>query len=237
MRRNPLAEKLLVWLTKKGGFDALGILSDHLGKVVETVAELNMALLAMDQKRLEDAQTTIQHLKSLEEEADRLRKKVGSELQKGKLPPLDREDVLHVLRLHDRIADWAKEAAVNLGLLLEAKKRIPDQLLKTYQGIAARVLDELKAHQTGVGKIATNFRQAWAMKDEVELIEHDVDVKYIEAKRMLLFAYGTEIDLPTTFVLRDVLNNIEYIADLTEDASDLVQLICIRVGAMLFASE
>lgn len=233
----PLAEKLLVWLTKKGGFEALGILTDHLRKVVETVAELNRALAAMHEKRVEDARRMIEHLKSLEEEADRLRRKVSSELQKGKLPPLDREDVLHVLRLHDRIADWAKEAAVNLSLLLEAEKKIPDELVKKYHETAARVLDELKAHQIGVEKIATNYRQACAMKDEVELIEHDVDERYVDAKRMLLFVYGTEIDLSTTTLLRDVLNNIEYIADLTEDASDLVQLICIRVGAMLFTSE
>ena len=50
---------------------------------------------------------------------------ISEELSKGDLEAKEREDLMHLTQNMDNVADWAKEAGMNLQLIIEAKVSVP----------------------------------------------------------------------------------------------------------------
>jgi len=233
-----LAEKLLIWLTKKGGINALKILSEHLTKVNDAMVEFKELLKNISEDKDKEANENIGKILLIEEGCDHLARNISRELQKGKLPPIDREDTLHLLWKHEKIIDLTKEATLILKIIeLDAKGKTPKELLKSYVNLVENIINELKAYSLSINKIATNVNEAYKLKLEVERIEHLIDEEYFKVRRELHFKYGNQIEMPLFIFLKDLLNIIERISDIIEDSSDLIQVIMARVSAMLFGSE
>jgi predicted phosphate transport protein (TIGR00153 family) len=233
-----LAEKLLVWLTKKGGINALKTLSTHLTKVNDAMIEFKKLLKNMIEDKEKEATENIGKIFLIEEGCDHLGRTIARELQKGKLPPIDREDALHLLWKHEKIVDLTKEAALILKIIdLDAKGKTPKELLKSYMSLVEDVINELNIYNLSLNKIATNVNEAYNLKLKVEEIEHLIDEKYFRIRRELHFKYGSQIEMTLFILLKDVLTIIERISDIIEDSSDLIQVIMARVSAMLFGSE
>lgn len=233
-----MAEKLLVWLTKKGGIKTLKVLSDHFSKVRDSTVELERLLTKIMEGDEGGVSEVAGKIFLMEEGCDHLARNIAKELQKGKLPPLDREDLLRLLGIHEKIIDYAKETAMLLKIVAtEAKGEAPKELWGDYLRIMEGVVKEVEAYNLCLNKIAVNVKEAYKLKLEVERREHEVDEKYFEAKRNLHFRYGEGLKAPLFSLLKDILNLLELISDLIEDASDLIQVVMARVSAMLFASE
>ncbi|MEM3151596.1 MAG: DUF47 family protein, partial [Candidatus Bathyarchaeia archaeon] len=126
-----MAEKLLIWLTKRGGMNTLKILSEHLTKVNNAIHEFKKLLENMSEGKDKEADENMSKIFLIEEGCDHLARNIAREIQKGKLPPIDREDTLQLLWRHEKIIDLTKDAALILKLIkLDAKERIPKELLK-----------------------------------------------------------------------------------------------------------
>jgi predicted phosphate transport protein (TIGR00153 family) len=233
-----LAEKLLIWLTKKGGINALKILSDHLAKVNEATLEFKELLENISEGKDKEANENMGKIFLIEEGCDHLARNIAIELQKGKLPPIDREDTLQLLWKHEKIIGLIKDATLILKIIeLDAKGKTPKELLKSYANLVENMINELKAYSLSINKIATNVNEAYKLKLEVERIEHLIDEEYFRVRRELHFKYGNQIETPLFIFLKDLLDTIERISDIIEDSGDLIQVIMARVSAMLFGSE
>ncbi|MBS7654942.1 DUF47 family protein [Candidatus Bathyarchaeota archaeon] len=233
-----MAEKLLIWLTKKGGINTLKILSNHLTKVNEATLEFKKLLENIIEDKEKELIENMGKIFLIEEGADHLARNIARELQKGKLPPIDREDALHLLWKHEKIIDLTKEATLILKIIeLDAKGKTPKELLKNYINLVENVINELNTYNLCLNKIATNTNEAYKLKIKVEEIEHLIDEEYFKIRRELHFKYGNQIETPLLILLKDILNIIERISDTIEDSSDLIQVIIARVSAMLFGSE
>lgn len=231
-----MAEKLLVWLTKKGGVNTLKILSNHLTKVNEAMLEFKKLLENLVEDK--EPNENIGKIFLMEEGADHLARNIAREIQKGKLPPIDREDILHLLWKHEKIIDLTKEATLILKIIeLDAKGKTPKELLKNYINLVEITINELDTYTLCLNKIATNVNEAYKLKIKVEEIEHLIDEEYFKIRRELHFKYGNQLETPLFILLRDILNIIERISDIIEDSSDLIQVIMARISAMLFGSE
>lgn len=233
-----MAEKLLVWLTKKGGIKTLKVLSDHFSKVRGSALELEKLLTKIMEEDEGGVNEVAGKIFLMEEGCDHLARSIAKELQKGKLPPLDREDMLRLLGIHEKIIDYVKETTMLLKIVaMEAKGKAPKELWRDYLEIMEGIVNEVKAYDLCLNKIAVNVKEAYKLKLEVERREHEVDEKYFEAKRNLHFKHGGGLEAPLFALLKDILDLLELISDLIEDASDLIQVVMARVSAMLFASE
>ncbi|MEM3475615.1 MAG: DUF47 family protein [Candidatus Bathyarchaeia archaeon] len=233
-----MAEKLLIWLTKRGGMNTLKILSEHLTKVNNAIHEFKKLLENMSEGKDKEADENMSKIFLIEEGCDHLARNIAREIQKGKLPPIDREDTLQLLWRHEKIIDLTKEATLILKIIeLDAKGKTPKELLKNYASLVGNVIDEIDAYSLSLNKIATNVNEAYKLKLKVEQIEHLIDEEYFKIRRELHFKYGSQIDAPLFIFLKDILTIIERISDIIEDSSDLIQVIMSRVSAMLFGSE
>ena len=93
---------------------------DHAEKVGDTVSELNRAFGAMANNDHIKALEALKRMDFSEKEADNIEERMSEELSKGDMDPKEREDLMRLVRRMDYIADWSKEAGMNLQLILEA---------------------------------------------------------------------------------------------------------------------
>lgn len=225
-----MAEKLLDWFSKRRLYSVcLDLVQQHLIKVEDAIAELNRALRFSAKGEKEEASTAVKRVYQNEEEADRIRRKIVEELAKGELKAKDREDLAHLVRRTDIVADWAKDAAWNLETLTTSNVNLPPEIWKMLMKIGQNLVKEVKALRSSTSELGTDSDAVLKAELEVEYLEQQTDEDYHATKRLFL-GLAKDLDAPTFMVLRDLLKDLEQVADFCEDAGDMVRSIAIRIS-------
>ena len=224
-----MSERFLGWLIIRREERIFAMVKNHLTKVLDTVTELHRAITQAAQRNLEEANKTIDRLHEHEHEADRLRRAIAEELSKGELPPKDREDLFRFVDRADIVARWATDCARNLRILMNAKIEVADEIWKSYVEISDKLVSCVKALKQGMVEMYKAVDSALERIVEIEELESQVDVLYHEAKEKFL-VYAMDAKPPVFQLLRDILHDLEQVADICEDAGDILRLIAIRVS-------
>jgi len=107
--------ELLKWFEKRRETKAITIMQRHLATTMSAVEDLERAVKASVSNDERETKESINRVMSAEKEADRLRRVVMIELARGELPPIDREDLMHLMKRVDMVADWSRESTRILG--------------------------------------------------------------------------------------------------------------------------
>ena len=115
------------WFVQRHRTRGLELAHDQVTSAFDTVAWLQKATQSFSAKNLQQTKQYIENLYKTEEGVDQLRSEVFMELSKGTALLSDyREDLLHLVKRADTLADHTKDAARCLELLLETD--IPKEL-------------------------------------------------------------------------------------------------------------
>ena len=216
--------ELIKWFEKRREKKALATVQRHLVLTTGIVADLEMAIGATIRKDEKEKQTCIKRVTSSEKEADRLRRKVMDDVSKGELSPIDRADLMELVKRVDMVADWSRESTRVLTAI--SMEQVPTALKDVFIEMARNVKDCAISLQTCVNKMMTKSEEALQAADTVERKEEKIDDIH-EKSRVLL---GKE-DLPTAGVavlVSQLFEAIEMIADSCENACDQVRVIMVR---------
>ncbi|MGQ4834124.1 MAG: DUF47 domain-containing protein [Candidatus Asgardarchaeia archaeon] len=220
-----MSSQLKEWLTKRRESKIIQLLDKHISFVMDTVFETYNSLNFLIKDNKTEALSSIERALKYEKEADNLDRQISIELAKGELPPKDREDLFALTRRIDFIADWSKDAALNLKMLIEHDISISDDILS----LALKMVDKNKKSvvslREAINSLGSDVQKAMEYISEVESLEHEVDLLYYEAKKHLIHHSGSPGVIVT---IRDMLNDIERSSDLAEDAGDIIKVIAIR---------
>ncbi len=213
---------LLEWFGKRRESVVIRGMREHVRAVEDTVSELNKAVTSLCGEDQEKAKEAIGRLLLAEKEADNLEESINTELSKGDMEAKEREDLLRLIRRMDYIADWAKESAMNLQLILEANVRVPTRLWSRYCEMT-KVLDmAAKELHASIDNLGVSEDKAQRHSREVERLEHVLDDLYFSTKKEILFS---DIDPRAVFLLRDMLHGIENSADSCKDVADIIHIL------------
>lgn len=215
---------LIKWFEKRKETKALETIHQHLTLTTTIVEDLEKALDSAINNDAKEMQKCIQRVTASEREADSLRRKVMDEVSRGELTPTAREDILHLVKRVDMVADWSREstrvlAAIPMG---NVPSSIKNGFLEMVKGVKQCVLSLRKC----VNKMMTKPEEALQAADAVEREEEKVDDIY-EKARMLLASEN----LPKAGIavlVSQLFEAMEMIADSCEDACDLVRVIIVR---------
>jgi predicted phosphate transport protein (TIGR00153 family) len=175
---------------------------------------------------LTDTKKHIENLYRAEEEVDKLRTEVFTELSKGAALVADyREDLLHLVKRLDTLADHTKDAARCLEMLGEAK--IPEELCQKTVYMTSKLVDTAQTLRGGIEKISSTPMEAIAEAKKVEDIEHDLDQEYLKAKTLFV-KYGAEINCGAMVIFDDLIEFIEHAADMCADTADYIVVLSSR---------
>src|SRR3990170_3334171 len=115
------------WFEKRRRTKGLELAHEQITKAFDTVTLLHKAMKSFSEGNLKETRKYTENQFTAEEEVDKLRTMVFTELSKGAALVADyREDLLHLVKRLDTLADHTKDAARCLQMLGEAK--IPEEL-------------------------------------------------------------------------------------------------------------
>ena len=218
-----MAEKgFLGWFEKRRMTKTLNLAQQQMTQAINTVSELERSIIAFSKGNKPDAEASIQRLFAVEVEIDNLRRAVLIELTKGELPAKYREDLKGLVEHLDKMADYVKDSARSVQVLLGIK--IPGELLEEYVSIAK----DLKECATALGEciemLGTNPSNIIELVNKVDMLEGRVDDRYLKVKSLLI-QYSKELDAATLMELKDLLNFMEQTADMCIDTADYIRIL------------
>lgn len=175
---------------------------------------------------MKEAESCIQSLYEIEKGVDELRTKVFVELSTGATLLADyREDLLHLVKRADTLADHTKDAARCLEMLYEAN--IPKELCEKTVLMSGELANMVGVLGSSVEKMSSNPNQAVNEAKRVEEIEHDIDTEYLKTKSLLV-KYGQTMNCGAMVIFDDLIEFIEQAADMCADTADYINVLSSR---------
>lgn len=212
------------WFAQRRKSKVLELADRQLTLAIDTVTELENAISAASKKNVEDAKNHIEKLFRTEEEVDSLRRTIFDESTRGSLPLNDREDLMHLVKRLDVMADHVKDSGRNVLLLLEIS--IPKELWNVYAEMAKNLVECAKALKASIEKLGSDPIEARALSQKVDEVEKKVDENHLTIKGILLKS-DKEVNPSTLFILKDLVESMEEVADSCDDTADYVRVLSI----------
>jgi len=217
--------ELLRWFGRRREVRALDLMEKHLANVVSAVEDLERSIEAALRGDAEDMICSIERVVEAEKEADRLRRAIMDDLASEVVSPVGREDLMHLVKRLDMIADWSREATRILEALpLEkAPKKVLEECLKMAHGAK----ECAHAVRRAVDRLMKDPGEALREADAVERLEEEVDELYMEARKVFARLDPGKISTPVLILLRDLLDAVENVADWCENSCDQIRIISV----------
>lgn len=212
------------WFRRRRKSKVLEIADRQMTLAIETVIELGNEIEAALNGEREKAKASFKKLGLVEHEIDELRRTVFEELTRGSLPSKDREDIMHLVKRLDDMADHVKDAARAVIVLLEAEviREMWEHFADTSKDLVACATTLRKA----IEKLGTDPPKAMELAKRIDEIEHRVDEKYLKGKALLL-RHANKMDAATILLLKDLIEEMEHVADSCDDTADYVRILTV----------
>uniref|UniRef100_A0A832INB0 DUF47 domain-containing protein n=1 Tax=Fervidobacterium pennivorans TaxID=93466 RepID=A0A832INB0_FERPE len=193
-------------------------------KTVEASVTLKDFLICYFEKRCGEAQSYFQSIKRIEHEADELRRRIISEVYKGLFLP-DMREVIHSLTESvDKIVNKCESVS---KIIDYQHPNIPDELKEKMIRQLECAVKAAESFVKAVEKLFDNLSEVQHYVIEVERFEHDEDVLEEESLRAI---FGKDMPLAEKMQLKELVINIGDIVDRTEDASDILEVLLLKLA-------
>ncbi len=214
------------WFEKRRRTKGLELAHDQITKAFDTVTWLNKAMKSFSEGNVEETRRHVENLFHAEEEVDKLRTEVFMELSKGAALVADyREDLLHLVKRLDTLADHTKDAARCLEMLGET--RIPEELCEKTVFMTSKLVEAAQTLRSSIEKMSFNPTEAVELSQRVGDVEHDLDAEYLKAKTLFV-KYGGKINCGAMVIFDDLIEFIEHAADMCADTADYIIILSSR---------
>jgi len=221
-----LEKRSFTWFEKRRRTKALDLAQEQIVKALDTVTLLNHAVQSLTEGKKKEATDYIQNLFKTEEEVDELRKEVFKELSKGAALFADyREDILHLVKRLDTLADHVKDAARCMEMLGESG--LPQEFGQSTLRMTSTLVECASALRASIAKISDAPEEAIAGSTKVEEIEHGIDEEYLKTKKLFV-KYGEKMNAGTIVIFDDLIEFIEQAADMCADTADYIVVLSSR---------
>jgi predicted phosphate transport protein (TIGR00153 family) len=212
------------WFSRRRKSKLLEMADRQMTLAIDTVIELEKSINSALKGNKEKAKSSFSRLSSIEHEIDELRRIVFEELTRGSLASKDREDIMHLVKRLDQMADHVKDASRAVILLLEAV--VPKEMWQQFSETAKDLVEIASALRKAIEQLGINPTKAMELAKQIDKIEGKVDEQYLKSKAMLL-EHSKETDAATILLLKDLIEEMEHVADACDDTADYVRILTV----------
>ncbi len=221
-----MEKKSYTWFERRRRTRALDLAQRQITKALDTVTLLHYAVQNMSEAKKKEAMRHIDNIFRTEKEVDKLRTEVFTELSKGAALFAEyREDLMHLVKRLDTLADHVKDAARCVKML--ADSQIPKELWEKTVHMVSTLVECANALRNSIEKIAVDSAVAIKGAKKVEQIEGKIDEEYLETKSLFV-KYGDQINSGTMVIFDDLVEFIEHAADMCADTADYIVILASR---------
>ncbi len=202
---------------------------EHMLKVQECVRHVRPLFEAMIREDHDEVNHLAELLSKLEHEADITKNEIRNHLPRSIFLPVDRSDLLALLKEQDGIADSCEDVAVLLTMRIMkvppefAPKLLAlvDKVVETCQ-LTARTVEELHKMTSGQSP-GTQTEHILKMVSEIGAREWEADAYQMELAKDM-FALEKSMDPVSVMVWMKVFTELGRLANRAENVGDLVRL-------------
>ena len=202
--------------------EIVNLVSKHVTLCAKTVEEFDKGLKAILNKNIREFKEHSLNTVKCEEMGDEIRRIIVQEIAKGTLPPLNREDFMRLAGKIDEFADAAKDA---IQLLEMVSRNLTEEFKKKLISMSDDVKKCSINLENAVKNLNKDFNKCLEFTHRVSEIEHRIDSKQIECLKELYKLGKKSSDL---LLWNEIIERMEEIADICEDASDILRIIITR---------
>jgi uncharacterized protein Yka (UPF0111/DUF47 family) len=201
---------------------ALNACQDNLRKVVDVSRKLPQIVEHFASGDKENARKLFSEIKTGQEEVIKARRMVSQELAEIGAILIAREDFLRFTNLSSEIADFSEGIAYYLVEIMEHNWIISPDIKKDLLKLSLAVLDSVLKLRETMLVLTYGSQKTLERAKDVEIAERIVDELY---RALTIKVLSSKLDVPVTFLLRDILQLLENSADKAEDAADAARVI------------
>lgn len=139
---------------------------------------------------------------------------------------LNREDFLRFTDVTSEIADFCKGIAFRISEMMEREWDVPAHLKKGMVDLASAVFEAVSRLRDTFLMLNYGSPKVLEKARDVEVAERNVDNLYRELEVTVL---NSNLDIPTLFLMRDIIQFLEDTADKIEDASDAARILAFAI--------
>ncbi len=199
---------------------------EHVNMTLEVVSDLKEAILLRIRGDREGSLRMIRLIDAKEHKADELRRKIMAKLTEGVLPPISRQDLVHLARRLDYITDYAHEAARYL-IYIDVNE-LPEDVSKGLLRLAEETLRCTETTKEAVKALEEDFNRCLELCDEVESIEVVCDNLFLDLIGKLPCMRSTSPGL--LLLVHDLIISLENVSDACENTVDVMKAVVIRAS-------
>ncbi|NWG11284.1 DUF47 family protein [Candidatus Bathyarchaeota archaeon] len=221
-----MEKRSYAWFERRRRTKALDLAQEQITKALDTVTLLHQTMKNMSEAKKKEALQSIENLFRAEEEVDRLRTEVFKELSKGAALFAEyREDLMHLVKRLDTLADHVKDASRCVKML--ADTQIPKELWDNAVNLTVKLAECANALRSSLEKISVNPTDAMQGAKKVEQIEHELDEEYLKTKALFV-KYSEKMNCGSMVIFDDLIEFIEHAADMCADTADYIVILSSR---------
>ena len=194
---------------------------DHVEAVGKTVEKFKVFMESY-LKGEGDVQKLVEEVMCQESEADKIRRETETMMYSGAFLPNFRGDLLGLIEAVDLIADKAESVARLIAL---QKTEFPDDIKEDLMKQVEKVVATYEALKKAIESMFEDMDEASKHVIETEKLEHEEDVIEWDLIKKI---FSLKIDRAQKLELRELVTMIGDISDLSEDASDRVEIIILK---------
>jgi predicted phosphate transport protein (TIGR00153 family) len=217
-----LAKGSFAWFEKRRKTEALNLAQEQITKALDTTTLLHKAIQSISKGKKEEAKDFIEKLWKEEEEVDNLRRLVFKELTNVAISVEFREDLMHLVKRLDVMADFVKDSARSILVLLEAN--VPNEIWDLNVKTAEHLVQSATTLLSSIEQLGTDPAKAKELADKVDEIEGLIDEDYLEIKKLFI-KLSRQVDSGTLLILNNLAEYMEQAADTCADTADYISLL------------
>jgi predicted phosphate transport protein (TIGR00153 family) len=212
----------MVWLSKRKGETVMMGSRSHGLVVQDTVTELDLAIKAMAKGDRVNAMKCIERLIMLEAEGDKIEDRLCEDVSGGELSVQEREDLIYFIRKMDTIANWAKEGAIHIQLLVETKALVPDYIWVELGKMSSELITAVKHLVKMLESMETSPTETLGNIDAVYDQEKIIDGLYFSCIKQV---HLSPMDPRAVMLARELILAMEMAADTSKACADTISII------------
>lgn len=221
---------LYEWFKSRNEETAINKTLVHTQKVLECVVEFEKALsFLLEEKNVDLALKVFFRVDELEHQADGIRRNILTMLSKAELTPSIRENLMHLVKRIDDVANAANASArilisMNHSDFFSLGQEVHDNMLT----MAKLSVDASKKLNKMVNMLISGEQEELQrLGEEVNILEHKIDERRYAINRLLV-SNGTQIKNPfSAIVIHNCISALEAISDNAEEVADYIILLTV----------
>lgn len=197
----------------------------HIKQVLDLANEVKESFKSFTENNSIEMKKHMSMARSIENEADKIRREILERLSKSVLKPRDKEDLALLAEEIDRVAGFCNGACGRLEWI--SPEDVPLSIKQKILEMISNVTKMIEKIKLGIEILDKNLMETSIIADEVELLEKEVDIQYFEVLKKI-FTEFYEINPTIILMVKDIVDRIEEAADETEQISDRLKILTIK---------